>query len=230
MSKTEFKNEQELAATLVNWLSESHWTVYQEVMVGYGPIIDIVATQGPVVRVIECKMSLTVSLIDQALRHKFYAHYVHVATPRKIKRRPSVALERLLRHEGIGHLEIDRFSMRGESGYYISEVRKARLDRKALTRSITDYLKEEHKSWAAAGNSDNKYYTPWRGTCERWRKYVESHPGCSLKEIISAMGHHYSSDSTAKSCMSTLIIEGKVKGITHRRGDRNKILLYPEGS
>lgn len=219
-----FKSEQELAAKVVSWLSEFEWTVYQEVRVGgYGPIADIVATRGPILRVIECKMSFTATLAEQALRHKTFAHYVHVAVPSKqIDKKGSFALERLLMHEGIGLLNI--------TPTYISEWRKAKFFRKAFVEDIRRHLKEEHKTYAAAGNAKNQYWTPWRSTCDNWKRYVEQHPGCTLKEIISNEGHHYASDVTARTAMAKWITAGKVKGITCVRDKKNKILLYPENS
>ena len=70
--------ETEIAAAVVRWLVDMEWTVYQEVSLG-GRVIDLVATRGPLVWAIECKVSLGLAVLEQAYGLLGYAHYVSVA-------------------------------------------------------------------------------------------------------------------------------------------------------
>ena len=64
--------ELELAKSVVEWLQDQHWEVYQEVQ-RYSTTADIVAVQGPLVWVVECKTSLSIGVMLQASR--WMAHY-----------------------------------------------------------------------------------------------------------------------------------------------------------
>lgn len=82
--------EEDLGPPVVAWLTAWGWDVYQEVVVGDG-VADIVATRGPVVWIIELKLSFSLSLLDQAYHRRRYAHRVSVAVP-KYSRGGSVKL------------------------------------------------------------------------------------------------------------------------------------------
>lgn len=219
MRDVTFRTEIELASRVVAYLTDYGWDVYQEVQPErYGPVIDIVATQGSLVRIIECKLSLTAALIEQAMRHRQMAHYTHIATPSKRPVKGYFAYETLLRHESIGWLAV--------SSYNIREQVSAKLNRRAWARHISQALRQEHKTFSQAGSANGDYFTPFKDTCRRWKRFVEMHPGCTLKEIIAAEGHHYICDSTARSSMAMWIREGKVRGI---RADYDRVIrLYPE--
>lgn len=226
------KTETELAAIVVAWLKEFKWDVYQEVQwQQYGGTIDIVATRGPLLRVIECKMSLTATVIDQAWKNRPYAHLVHVAVPMRGWGKGRNVLNQALIRLGIGLLEVshhERVDWRTREDYTVwnvHETMKSRFDRKAATNCIKDKLREAHKTFAPAGNSQGLRFTPWKDTCQKWAQFVAEHPGCTLKEIITA-GHHYASDSSAKISMAKWIESGHVKNITIRR-EGKLIKLYP---
>lgn len=227
--------EQELAEIIVWWLNEFKWTVYQEVQwERYGATIDIVATRGPLLRVVECKMSFTSAVIEQAWRHRHYAHLVHIATPvtwRTTKGR--TILVKAMQHLGIGHLEAnshDDYDFRlHESKGVVREVHeryRSRFERRAAAHLIRAKLCEEQKTFAPAGNANGLRFTPWKATCKRWAEYVALHPGCTLKEIVAEAEHHYLSDASAKISMARWIQDGHVKGIQIER-DGRLIRLYP---
>ena len=44
---TPWPNEQTMAADVVTWLQSQGWTVHQEVSLGYGTALDILAVRGP---------------------------------------------------------------------------------------------------------------------------------------------------------------------------------------
>ncbi len=226
--------EETIAGAVVTYLEQQAWDVYQEVEY-VGSRADIVATSGFIVRVVEVKTSLTAALVEQAWGWKPWAHYVHIAVPKpKIRHRVpgrSVLLSFCLAH-GIGIFHVQkrepRWSEQDErkSKFEIKEAEMAKLNRKALAAHFRNAIRPEHKNWGRAGNADNKYYTPWRGTCEAWRAYIKQHPGCSIKELVDKVGHHYQSDSTARSCMSGYLRNGTIPGVEVRRNKSNKIELY----
>jgi len=56
--------ETDLAERVINWLEDQHWEIYQEVQFrGYGGIADIVAVRAGYLWIIECKTSMTFTLL-----------------------------------------------------------------------------------------------------------------------------------------------------------------------
>lgn len=221
----EFENEEKLASVIVDYLKDFEWEVYQEVQLGDGgPIIDIVGTRGPLLRVVECKLSLSTALLEQAIRISPWAHYTHVATPSLRTRKGHHACKTLLRYEGIGYLTA-RGSYYEEDVYTIREDVPPLFRRTAVTECIRRHLNEKQKTWAPAGNATGSRYTPFRDTCERWKRFVKNNPGCTLKQVVEHEKHHYSSDSTAKTVMVKWILSGVVRGIVIKEGKPLK--LYP---
>jgi len=225
--------EQEIAAVVVMYLEQLGWDVFHEVEYG-SRRADIVATNGPLVRVIEVKTSFTAALIEQAWHWRGLANLVHVAVPR-LKTSSHVrgrrVLTRFCNDHGIGVFAVDDTCMRKSRGDYTSVRRVVETEQARLERRIPDWLRsalrDEHKKWGQAGNANNRYWTPFKGTCEQWRRYVESNPGCTLKEIVKAVDHHYASDNSAKGSMIGLIQRGIVPGIESRR-DGRKWTLWPK--
>lgn len=116
--------ETELAQAVIWWLQDYQWEVYQEVQVfAYGDIADIVAVQNGIYWIIECKTTLNLEVMGQALAWKYFAHYVSVATPAAC--RPSKGRElarKILRDKGIGLLAVS-------VGHEITEKESASLYR-----------------------------------------------------------------------------------------------------
>jgi hypothetical protein len=100
--------EIDLAAKVIDWLQSQWWEVYQEVQPHHcGRTADIVAINGPLVWVIETKTSLSLALLEQALRWRGYANYISIATPsprRYSKGEDAVRL--FVKHLGIGRMLI----------------------------------------------------------------------------------------------------------------------------
>jgi len=220
-------SEQHIAGVVVTYLQQLGWDVYQEVQVNCGGNrADIVAVQGPVVRVIEVKTSFTAALLEQAWFWTNYANLVHVAVPTEktsSRVRGRSILKHFCREQGIGVYGVDE-AHKYIAGEYQAGIRVTETEGARLRRRVGDHLRsslrEEHKEWGEAGNAHNRYWTPFKGTCEAWRRHVEAHPGCTLKEIVAAVDHHYASDKGAKSSMINLIERGVVPGIEARRDGR----------
>lgn len=200
------------------------WDVYQEVQTYYsGPIADIVAVQNGVVWVVETKKTLSLALIEQGYKWTRDANYVSVAVPRRRRGDYGFGAEVCKKYK-LGVLSVADPS---EYSHGVSEVWGPKLHRKAMTRYITDCLTPEHKTFAKAGTSTGKRYTPFQGTCITIKKAVESSPGMKLKELVESIDHHYSSSATARSCISKWAQQGIIEGVRCEKEGRF-LRFYPD--
>lgn len=223
-----FQSEQELAALVVNWLASEGWEVYQEVQIARaGRIADIVATtkRGSVTLLwlIECKLSFTLDLISQAASWVGLAHWVSVAVP-YTRRTSRGVMGVLLDHYGLGVLRISG-APRSQSPVVLE--RSPRLCRH-IGKSLQEGLCEPQRTFAAAGNPNGQRWSPWKQTLALLREHVAAHPGCSMKDALKQIRHHYSSDSTARSSLVKWIELNRVPGVTLQRDGRH-LMLYPGG-
>ncbi len=193
--------ETDLAKKVVTWLEAQHWDVYQEVTVtGHGGIADIVAVRDGKLWIIECKTSLTFTVLEQASHWR--AHYRSIAIPRPKTKSRSIAYHIANKHLDLGVLEV---------GEQINVIHQPPLKRDfhKSAKYFMSQLKEEHKHYSPAGSNNGGYYTPYRATMDRVKNYISAHPGCTFKEIMYDLGknHHYSSDNTAKTCIRKALAE-----------------------
>ena len=107
----------------------------------------------------------------------------------------------------------------------VRELYSPRLNRKALTRHVVPYLRDEQKDQRAGVNMG--YWSPFRQTKEGLIAYVAKNPGCTLKEMILACDNHYKKFSTAYSCISSYIRNGVISEI-QRVGDGYFLKGYNE--
>jgi len=192
--------EVDLARKVIEWLEDQKWDVYQEVQPGQGwNIADIVAKQGPVIWVIETKMTLSLSVIGQAYEWLPWANYVSVAVPAE-KRRIGFAA-RVLKDYGIGLLRVNQY----ESEWSSSVEEKVHPAFRRHTGNARDYvlnaLKEAHKTYAEAGNNKGRHWSPFKETCLQIYRYVRVNEGCLLKDLLNSVSHHYGSTSAARNCI-----------------------------
>lgn len=221
--------EVDLAKKVVTWLTDLRWDVYQEVQIRRsGSIADIVAVQGKRVWVIECKKSMSLQLLGQAEEWKRFAHMVSVAIPhgnRNSKARFMAAL--VLERFGIGELLVGS-GPPDAYGPTVQERLAPALSRKAQANDILDCLTEEHKTYAEAGNSKGRRYTPFAATCDTLVRYVKRNPGCSMKEAVEGIPHHYASPQSARISLAKWIDAGIISGIEVRFEGRRKMLFPAE--
>ncbi len=220
--------EVDVARPVVHWLSEQGWDVYQEV--GAGSIADIVGVRklwpsgARIVWVVEVKTSLSESVVAQAYRWQLYANYSSVAVPTGKKARNGGLAKRYLRPLGIGMIHVS------DSKYHpVMEELAPKLNRKALRSFILDRLREEHKTWAEAGSVGGDRFTPFKHTCSEVLKYVKANPGCTMKEMVGNVKHHYATSASFKSAIPTWVMDGKVPGVVVEKSS-NKFRFYPEDS
>jgi len=223
------ESEVELARVVVTHFEAMGWDVYQEVPIP-GGIADIVAVLGPRVALIECKLHLSLDLLAQLRRRRGQAHLLYAATPQPSSKRGysegRAMAEWVLGQLGVGLLEVRR-SYREHGTSWICKVeRDAALLRRAETDKIRSSLRPEHKTYAAAGSPNGGVWTPFRATCTELASFVAAHPGCSMREAIDGIRHHYVSDVSARSALGGWIERGKVPGVRAELDGRRK-RLYP---
>jgi hypothetical protein len=201
--------ETDLAKKVIDWLIDQKWDVYQEVQFcGGGNIADIVAKQGRIIWVIETKMTLSLSVIGQAYEWLPWANYVSVAVPAG-KRRIGFASQ-VLKTYGIGLLTVNQFDHDWNSP--VDEIEHPTL-RRPIRDHILNTLNEAHKTYAEAGNAEGRRWSPFKETCSQIYRYVKVNEGCSLKDVLTSVKHHYTSTATARSCIPKWAEAGEIEGI-----------------
>lgn len=229
--------EIDLAKKVVAWLTDLGWDVYQEIQIREsGSIADIVAVLDRRVWVVECKTTMSLQLLGQAEEWKRFAHMVSVAVPlvkrRYGKRKYNNTKARfmaglILRRFGIGELRITE-GPPDEYSPMVDEVLAPILSRKAWANDILDCLTEKHKTYAEAGNAKGRRYTPFVATCDSLVRHVKRHPGCSMKEAVEGIPHHYASPQSARISLAKWIDAGVISGIEVRFEGRKKFLFPAE--
>lgn len=233
--------ETDLGKLLIPWLRNEGWDVYQEVSYR-GRSADIVATAGSsdlkrfsarvrkparhsdqprrssIIWIVELKLSLSETVILQAIRWKHLAHYVSVCVP--FTTRSRWMAETCLRAHGIGLLLID-------PDYEESMGVRRRLDPQINRNASTDirrYLYEHQKTFASAGTSGARW-TPFKQTCHDVESFVTANPGCTLSQLMQHLKHHYSSNTIARHSILQNIELGLINLVIDKR--KKPFQLYP---
>jgi len=219
--------EEDLARKVVSWLNENGWTVYQEVSIeAYGGVADIVAVMDrdlnghtvPLVWIIECKGSHSLRVISQANHWIGIANFVSVATPIRSGSREWRILSEIHHWKGIGLLKVGSYEL-------VDECIAPRFYRRSKSRDMLRFLTEEHKSFALAGNSNGRRFTPFQATKMRLLEIVRDKPGISLKEALMTIPHHYSSNKSAMCAISNWIRNGTISELEICENDRHLTLF-----
>jgi len=200
--------EKDLAAPVVEWLTEQGFEVFQEVE-AYNRTADIVARDGRFIWVIECKKSLSLEVIDQADRWRWMATWCSVAVPKPRRgfERPRI-VRSILDWRGIGLLEVE--SPRIHVPIYkplVTEEIPFHTNRKADYKKWDRFLTEQHKTYCPAGSQSGRL-TKFKITKDALVSYVRRNPGVSLKEALEKIKHHYASKSGAVGRTAELIRRG----------------------
>lgn len=220
--------ESDLGALVVEWLTRDGWEVWQEVQVSAGcPRADIVAKRGPALAVVECKMSLSFDVLDQASAWASAANVCYAAVP--LSKRPHV-VGRVLRHLGIGLLTVARHGYRESTADDVRLSEQAEFRRKTPSRGrLLAALREEHKTWLAAGSKAGGHYTPFTATCAEVLARVKASPGIQTKALMDGIAHHYRSDATARSALTKWAQQGSIRGVMVKR-EGKKLTWWPQGA
>lgn len=226
--------ETAVGAAVVALLAERGFSVYQEVLCAWGSILDLAATKGPLLIAVECKVSLTFEVMHQAMRWIPHAHHSYVATPL-----PRFGIDplqtRLLEDLGLGFIGVrDASQVRlvngvpedgSDGGARAEFLLDPRWNRRA-NDGLRKTLREEHKTYAPAGSSGAARWSPFKATVQELARFVDAHPGCTLKAAIDGIRHHYSSKRNAMSSLVHWIDAGSVAGVRVER-ESGRLLLYP---
>jgi hypothetical protein len=207
--KSKFESEQALARVLVGWLSAEGWEVFQEVTAG-GPICDIVAKRGLCLWAIECKLTLNLEVIEQALHWRHRANLVSVAVPR-------ARCETMLTQLQVGVLSVN-------PGNYVTESVRPHFFRPRA--SLAKHLHEEQKTFCEAGGNRGGHWSPYKATCRNVKELVRANPGIALKELIGKVQHHYSNAASARGCIAKCAEDGLIPGVAIQR-EGKRITLVP---
>lgn len=184
--------ETELFKPVKDWLEERGYEVFAEVQAWGGARADIIGRNRPVIAAVELKTSLTMELIDQAIKWRAFCHYVYIAIPMRQKPIPAF-VRKILIENRIGVLEVD-------TRYFQSVHVKqpARFNRpygktRGSVRTWDELLKEEHKTWVQGGNAGGGYVTPYALTIDRVKRYLQmKRDWTPLNEILDHCETHYS--------------------------------------
>jgi len=226
MARHGFKSEAELAARVVNWLREDGWKVYQEVD-GPGGIADIVAVKGTTTAVVECKLALNLTVLEQAARWIPYSYFSCIAVPHytygvpdgyrfgktvaakfglsviQVQSKPSIITNYPPPRD-----ERDRARQCQQKHGICQAIWEQRPDgwnHAESLRRLSRYLHDEQQTFAAAGSPTGKRWTPFKGTVQSFEAYVKAHPGCTIKEVCENAKHHWRTNGNAVSSMRNML-------------------------
>ncbi len=221
------RRETDIAKPALELLREMNFDLYQEVP--YGGRADIVGVlAGRTVCVCEVKSALTFDVIAQAKGWRAHAQWVFVAVPGLMNRGSSdgrrLAFE-LCETLGIGVIEIQI-----QSGFARAKVTLyPRLNRFAKPGKLLAELQPEHKTFAAAGSCNGRFWSRWRDSIRRLTEHVKANPGITMKDLLDTIPHHWSTNASAKGCIARQIHAGLIKEL--RLEANGKLLrVYPVDS
>jgi hypothetical protein len=220
MRKKPLPSEAAVAAAVVAYLRETGWDIYQEV--DMGKRADIVARRGPVLMVVETKLTMSLKFLDQVLDWVGYANMiVAVSYGGRIGR----AAHSVLKSHGIGYWWVRDY---GEQ-FRVEEEVQPQFIRKRHDRLLNALRPEQMTGeWAAAGTTGGGYFSPFTSTCRTLSDIVAKNPGIELRAALDTFRHHYSSTKSAMGSLPVWIRKGKVPNVElHEEGRR--LRLYPAG-
>ncbi len=201
--------EARIAGVVMDWLQAQGWDCYPEVEPARGgPRADIVGVRGNLVMVCEVKTSMGLALLSQAIGWHGTAHFICVATPVKQGRYERTRAEdHVFKYYGLGRLSV--FDRGSEWEDRVKEkVRPSYLrPNKHLVERMRNCLCPDMKRYSPG--TQVGYSTPWNRTMTRAVKYIESNPGCTIKELMGVVETHYASPAGARAGLREWLPEDK---------------------
>lgn len=198
--------ETDLAQKFISYLS--CYDLYFEVNT-VGGCVDIVASAPPLKIAYEVKTTFNFKVIEQAARNTENFHYSYVCVPHS--RDIGFQLE-VCKKFGVGVL-VCRYPDSVLEDIY--EAQKPRLNRKAWAKRV--YLHDFQKR-SVAGTASADRITPFKITVENIERHVRRHPGCTMKEMIKEIHHHYHTDTSAISSLYQWMRQGVIKEVVLKEG------------
>lgn len=198
-----------LAAHVISWLENEGWDVYQEVRG-----VDIVALRGGVTWTVECKTVLSFKVLEQAVSRIAESHCSWVATPPRKECRALAS--KICASLGIGWITVTKEGK-------VNVLGRPFFNRKARD-TLAKAVRPEHKTFARAGSSTGRSWTPFKETCRELVGLVVRRPGIDLQTAIKHIKHHYSTDSSAHRSLSKMLVQGVIKGVSAAQDGRRIVL------
>jgi len=227
MKRNKFESEEQLAEIIVDWLKENGWEVYQEVQIrSYDSIADIVAIKDEKIWVIETKLNFGFKVLAQADGWKKLAHYISIGIPYNCTNPFREKIAKLL---DIGVLAVtyrERYNhtlKKTINHEIIESVKPTAYENPYMY--LKKGLNEHQKTFAKAGNNGGQRYTPFKNTIRLLQELVAQEKRILLKDAITKIKHHYSSDASARNSLRKWILDGQVKNI-RLDYEKNKAYLY----
>lgn len=204
--------EVDLAAVVIKYLQAYGWDTHQEVSG-----IDIVAEKRGLVWGIECKLGLGLEVMEQAWRNMMWVHHSSVAVPRRKNWRLAGFAESMCRQQGIGVLQVDMVDqVDSEWHEVVEEAVLPRLGHQSHRHYVTrlrNRLCDDTRNYSQAGSPSPKEWTPFKTTCRAIRQYVARHPGCSTKQLVHGISHHYKTHASACGSLLSYARGGIIEGV-----------------
>lgn len=199
--------ETELAQKFVEYLSA--FDLYFEV--DYHRSVDIVAISENISSAFEVKNTFNFKVFEQALGNKPHFNYSYICVP---SFNDWIIQRKLCEDYGIGLLVYE------ERGYNdIRELVHPKLNRHTNNKRLFAGLHERNKrSLPGSKSGDSLKITAFGVTVENAVRYVRRHPGCTLKEMVDNIGHHYDSNILARKNLYQWIYKGVIKEIIWQPG------------
>ena len=193
--------ETELAQRFVDYLSD--FDLYFEV--DYYRSVDIVALNGRISAAYEVKTTFNFKVLEQAIENSKHFNYSYIAVPEF--KDGSIQLQ-LCRDYGLGLIMYDN-----KHGYHdVREWIHPRLNRHVNNNRLIENLHVVNKlSKPGAQSGDGEKITAFQITVENAVRYVQRHPGCTIKEMVDKIIHHYSTDKLACTNIYGRIYQGVIK-------------------
>ncbi len=214
--------EAQVARAAETWLRLEGFDIYREVSDGYaGARADLVGRRGRTVHVVETKTRLSLDLIDQAAAWIGRAEQVSVCVPDRAgtyDRLPIVVLRQL----GVGLLEARSLEGAWANAVVGLPARWHRVrgpDRRGRD-PVLSLLRDEQRTQGEAGTNLGGYATPFRRTMHAVAEHVRANPGCTIRDVVAAVEHHYPTEKSARACVARAIVDklcpGVVWDVEHR--------------
>lgn len=195
-----FASEAALVEVIANYMRSDGWEIFFEIAPwGSGSSrADIVVRRGQIVGVIECKLSMSLSLLEQSRFWIGKANFVWAAVP---ARKGTGFAARLLQEWGCGLL-----TARANG---VTEV-PAKLHRKIHPKLLKSLVPESKDTIPGASHG---YSTPFSRTVDELRRVMADGKPRPVKEVVDAMKHHYRSSQSARSTLVKRVQQKIIKGI-----------------
>lgn len=183
--------ESDLADIVIKKYESNGYEIYSEVIYKSGSKrADIVAVKGDEYIVIETKMSMNMTLLEQGFFWKDKVHKVFICVHSKRK--------------------LNRFAIQicNDLGIGIYIYRKGDLILMSDSTICDDpdlpKLHEQQKD-SISGSKGGGYVTPFSLTRQKLVEYIIENGECSLHSVMSNIDHHYKSIHSGKSAIKKLI-------------------------